>query len=206
MNGGELIRRIQEKTTYNPIVIIFSSTDWSVIEDEALAVGADKFLPKPLFPSVIYEVINEYMGANDKTEQNETDSVKTDDYTGYTILLADDVEINREIVLSMLEPTNLTIDCAENGEQAVEMFTSAPGKYSMIFMDIQMPKMDGYEATRRIRSLEIVEAKKIPIIAMTADVFREDVEKCFQVGMNGHIGKPINLNEIYKQFRLYLTK
>jgi len=206
MNGGELIKRMQEKTTQNPIVIIFSSTDWSVIEDEALAVGADKFLPKPLFPSVIHEVISEYMGTDSGTKQDDENIVKADDYTWYTILLADDVEINREIVLSMLEPANLTIECAENGEQVVEMFTASNGKYSMIFMDIQMPKMDGYEATRRIRALDIPDAKTIPIIAMTADVFREDVEKCFEVGMNGHIGKPININDVYRQFRMYLTK
>jgi len=204
MNGAGLIERIKEKTKSDPIVIIFSSTDWSAIEDEALAAGADKFFPKPLFPSVIYDVINEYMGVNGEAKQDGNNTVKTDDYTGHTILLADDVEINREIVISMLEPTNITIECAENGEQAVEMFTASAGKYSMIFMDIQMPKMDGYEATRRIRSLDTPESGKIPIVAMTADVFREDVEKCFDVGMNGHIGKPINIDEMYKQLRLYL--
>jgi len=206
MNGGELIRQMQDKLTHNPIVIIFSSTDWSLIEDEALAVGADKFLPKPLFPSVIYDVINDYMGVQDEEDTNDADTIKTDDYTGHTILLTDDVEINREIVISMLEPSNLTIEVAENGEQAVEKFTASAGKYSMIFMDIQMPKMDGYEATRRIRALDLPDAKSIPIIAMTADVFREDVEKCFEVGMNSHIGKPVNINEIYRQLNLFIPK
>jgi len=126
------------------------------------------------------------------------------DFTGHTILLAEDVEINREIVISLLESTNLTIDCAENGMQAVKMFEAAPDKYSMIFMDIQMPEMDGYEATRQIRALNNAQAKTVPIIAMTANVFREDVEKSHAVGMNGHIGKPINIDEVMKELRQYL--
>jgi len=204
-NGGEVVRRINENTENNPIAIIFSSTEWSSIEDEARAVGVDKFLPKPLFPSVISDVINEFMGINNESEYDDK-TEQTDDYTGYTILLVEDVEINREIALSLLESTHLTIECAENGVQAVEMFTAAAGKYKMIFMDIQMPEMDGYEATRRIRASGLPGAEAIPIIAMTANVFREDVEKCLEVGMNGHIGKPISVDDIHEQLRLHLPK
>jgi len=114
------------------------------------------------------------------------------------------VEINREIVLSLLEPTLLTIDCAENGKKAVEMFKEAPDKYDMIFMDIQMPEMDGYNATRTIRALEHPKAKIVPIIAMTANVFKEDVEKCLASGMNGHVGKPLDFNEVINELREYL--
>ena len=127
-----------------------------------------------------------------------------DDFSGHVILLADDVEINREIVLALLEPMGLIVDCAEDGVQAVEMVLASPGRYSMIFMDIQMPEMDGYEATRRIRSLAAREAKRVPIIAMTANVFREDIEKSMAAGMNGHVGKPIDLIEVMNQLRQHL--
>jgi len=126
-------------------------------------------------------------------------------FEGRRILLAEDVEINREIVLALLEPTLLTIDCAENGVEAVRIFNDAPDLYDMIFMDVQMPQMDGYEATRRIRELDTPKAKSIPIIAMTANVFREDVEKCLEVGMNDHVGKPLDFDEIIKILHMYIT-
>jgi CheY-like chemotaxis protein len=132
-------------------------------------------------------------------------------FSGFCILLAEDVEINREIVLTFLEPTGLTIDCAENGIQAVEMFSANPGRYSMIFMDIQMPEMDGYEATRKIRAFEQEMprnrgfSKGVPIIAMTANVFREDIEKCLLMGMDGHVGKPLEMEEVFAKLRQYLN-
>ena len=122
--------------------------------------------------------------------------IKTDSYEGVRVLIADDVEVNREIVMSLLESTMLEFDCAANGEEAVRIFSEAPTKYDIIFMDVQMPEMDGYEATRRIRALNIPQAKEIPIVAMTANVFREDVERCLEAGMNAHIGKPLNYEEI----------
>jgi signal transduction histidine kinase len=126
-------------------------------------------------------------------------------FAGYRVLLAEDVEINREIVLTLLEPTQLQIDCAESGAEAVRLFTQAPDKYDLIFMDVQMPGMDGYEATRLIRALDTPRAETIPIVAMTANVFQEDIEKCLQSGMNDHIGKPLNLDEILEKLRTYLT-
>ena len=127
-----------------------------------------------------------------------------DDFTGHTVLIAEDVDINREIVMALLEPTNITIDFAENGIQAVNMFKDSPDKYEMIFMDIQMPEMDGYEATRQIRVLDNPLAKAIPIIAMTANVFQEDVAKCLEAGMNGHIGKPIDFEDVLNKLRQYI--
>jgi signal transduction histidine kinase len=127
-------------------------------------------------------------------------------FKGRRVLLAEDVEINREIVLALLEPTLLAIDCAENGAEAVRLFGAAPEKYDIILMDVQMPEMDGYEATRRIRALDLERAKGIPIIAMTANVFREDVEKCMAAGMNGHVGKPLDLNEVMAMLRKYLPQ
>ena len=125
-------------------------------------------------------------------------------FKGKTILLAEDVEINREIVLSLLEPTRISIDCAEDGAKAVSLFSRNPGKYDAIFMDVQMPEMDGYEATRAIRALSVPNAATIPIIAMTANVFREDVEKCLAVGMNDHVGKPLSFDEVLAKLRAYL--
>jgi CheY-like chemotaxis protein len=122
-------------------------------------------------------------------------------FKGYRVLLAEDVEINREIVLTLLEPVELEIDCAVNGVEAVDMFSLEPERYDMIFMDMQMPQMDGLEATRKIRGLGFPKAKNIPIVAMTANVFKEDVDKCLDAGMNGHIGKPLDLNEVIKTLK-----
>ena len=123
---------------------------------------------------------------------------------GRSILLAEDVELNREIVLALLEPTNLQIDCAENGADALRLFLESPDKYSLIFMDMQMPEMDGLEAAKAIRALDIGRAKEIPIIAMTANVFPEDVKKCLEAGMNAHLGKPLNFEEVMEALRKYI--
>jgi len=136
-------------------------------------------------------------------------------FAGRRILLVEDVEINREIVLTLLEPTKLEIDCAENGAEAVRMFKEAPKKYDMIFMDIQMPVMDGYDATRDIREIEAdlyknnkggpsEQPKGVPIVAMTANVFKEDIERCLEAGMNAHVGKPIDFEEVMNRLRTYL--
>jgi signal transduction histidine kinase len=134
-----------------------------------------------------------------------------DIFAGRRILLAEDVAINREIVLTVLEPTGLSIDEAENGQDAYDKFAANPGAYDLIFMDIHMPEVDGYESTRKIREFEagrsksMEPAKRVPIIAMTANVFREDVEMCLAAGMNGHIGKPLEFEEVMTVLRNYLT-
>ena len=130
---------------------------------------------------------------------------KKDCFAGYHVLLAEDVDINKEIVQSLLEPTGLTIDWAKNGKTTVEMYSANHEKYDAILMDVQMPEMDGYEATRIIRAMaEIPYAKSIPIIAMTANVFREDIENCIAAGMNDHLGKPIDLAEVVSKLNKYL--
>jgi len=127
-------------------------------------------------------------------------------FAGRHILLAEDVEINREVVKALLEPTQVEIDCAVNGKEAFDIFRQSSEKYDVIFMDMQMPEMDGYEATRRIRALDLPRAKTIPIIAMTANVFREDIEKCLQAGMNSHIGKPLDFNDVMKRLQAFLPR
>ena len=202
MNGVEFAKYIRSEKSNQPVVILFSSADWRRIESESADVNVDKFLQKPLFKSSIVDAINECLykdGAAEAVEVSE-DS----DFSGHTILLAEDVDINREIVMVLLEPTNLTIDYAENGARAFEMFKASPDKYELIFMDVQMPEVDGYEATRMIRALDIPQATAIPIIAMTANVFREDVEKCLEAGMNGHLGKPVVLENMLETIKRYL--
>ena len=125
-------------------------------------------------------------------------------FANKTILLAEDVEINREIIITVLEDTKLKIDCAENGQQAIEMFAADPDKYDLIFMDVQMPEVDGLEATRRIRSMAPPKGAQVPIVAMTANVFHEDIKKCLEAGMDDHIGKPIDFDELLIIIKKYL--
>ena len=205
MNGIELARHIRAESTQRPVIILFSSAYWNDIADLARETDIDKFLQKPLFRSSIVDAINEYIGSGSVSE-HDIQSEALGDFTGHTLLLAEDVEINREIILTLLEPTHLTIECAENGLEAVKMFKADPDKYSIIFMDVQMPEMDGYTATRVIRALDLPKAGTIPIIAMTANVFREDIEKCLDAGMNGHFGKPINIDHALEQLRRYLSR
>ncbi|MDR0323242.1 MAG: response regulator [Treponema sp.] len=208
MNGTELARYIS--TITSSVAMMFSLADWNVIENEAHSAGVDKFLQKPLFPSAIVDIINQCLGVNCAAEQEKTDK-EADDFSNYTILIAEDAEVNREIMLALLEPTNLTVDCAENGTQALKMFTDSPDRYAMIFMDVQMPQMDGYETTRYIRAFEAEHCydrdscRHIPIVAMTANVFHEDIERCIEAGMNAHIGKPLVYDELLCKLRTYLT-
>ena len=143
----------------------------------------------------------------DESESKNIPQEKTNsnNFTGSRILLAEDVDINREIVTTLLEPTHLEIDCAENGTQAVEMYTKDPDRYALILMDVQMPEMDGYEATAKIRTFEKNINKHIPIIAMTANVFKEDIDNCINAGMDDHIGKPLDFENVLEKLRYYLN-
>jgi signal transduction histidine kinase/CheY-like chemotaxis protein len=204
MDGIELSRKIKSASGGSTVIMI-SAAEWTAIEDEAKSAGVDKFLPKPLFPSAIADCINECLGADDGFAADDARG-EIDRFEGFCILLAEDVEINREIVLTLLEPTKLAVDCAENGTQALRLFCEDPGKYDIIFMDVQMPEMDGFETTRRIRATGLPGAKEIPIVAMTANVFREDVEKCLEAGMNDHIGKPLDFGVVLEKLRRYLPQ
>ncbi|MCL2603999.1 MAG: ATP-binding protein [Defluviitaleaceae bacterium] len=137
------------------------------------------------------------------SEEDGYNKIQTGRYEGLHILIAEDIEINRDIIASILQETGINVDFAENGQIAVLKFYSNPSKYSVIFMDIQMPEMDGYEATRVIRDTH--EGKAIPIIAMTANVFKEDIEACYAAGMDSHIGKPLDANVIFDKLSKYIS-
>jgi len=204
MDGVELASKLKARAAPGKeVVIMISAAELNEIENEGRKAGIDKFVSKPLFPSTIVDIINECLGANIREAEGAMQDT-AGIFADHTILLAEDVEINRDIVIGLLEETGIKIDWAKNGEEAVRMFSETPEKYGMIFMDVQMPEMDGYEATRTIRAIEDPIAKTIPIIAMTANVFREDVEKCLESGMNGHIGKPIDIDDVLRQLRRYL--
>jgi CheY-like chemotaxis protein len=204
MDGIMLAKQLKTKSNSpeHTIVIMISAAEWSSVADEAKKAGVDKFLSKPLFPSAIADAISEAIGLHHRNKK-ETVGYKGI-FEGYKVLLAEDVEINREIVEALIEPTLLKIECAENGVEAVTLFQKYPEKYDLILMDVQMPEMDGYEATRKIRESSHERAKSIPIIAMTANVFREDVERCIEAGMNEHIGKPLDMDEFFGMLRRYL--
>jgi CheY-like chemotaxis protein len=207
--GGRIRDWCRENGFQKPAIIMITAGDWSSIEDRAREAGIDKFLGKPVFPSTLTGMINFCMGREGAGGTDAADNGETVSFAGRRIILAEDVEINREIVLALLEPTGLEIDCAENGEQAVSLFSGNPDRYSMIFMDVQMPEMDGYEATRRIRRIEGERENQgrgqIPIVAMTANVFREDIDRCIACGMNSHLGKPLDFDEVLEKLRHYLT-
>jgi signal transduction histidine kinase/DNA-binding response OmpR family regulator len=207
LNGIELTRKIKETGAgKDSLVIMISSIEWGVIEEDAKSAGVDKFLPKPLFPSDIMDHINDCLGTGYHLATDKISEDNTGCFEGYRILLAEDVSINQEIFIALVEHTGLGVECADNGAQAVEKYRSNLGKYDVILMDLQMPEVDGLEATRRIRAFELDTNvhKRIPIIAMTANVFQEDVDKCLAAGMDDHLGKPVDIEEVIIKLRRYL--
>ena len=205
MDGIQLAAELKKRASGKSVVIMVSAGEWTTIESDAVKAGVDKFLSKPLFPSDIMDVIKECMSLDRRQMEEAQDSIDGI-FAGRHLLLVEDVDINREIVQTLLEPTQVAIDSAENGVEAVRMFKEAPGKYDMILMDVQMPEMDGYEATREIRALKTPEAKTVRIVAMTANVFRDDVERCLEVGMDNHIGKPVDFHELMEKLRISMPR
>ena len=199
LNGIETIKRIRSEVNAKIPILLTSAYDWSDIEDTAKEAGANGFIGKPLFRSRLYEKINELLGTEVKVLEPEDDY---SDLAGMNILVAEDNDINWEIISTMLEMFGITSERAENGRICVDkMAEAAEGCYDLIFMDVQMPEMNGLDATRNIRRLENKWAASIPIIAMTADAFSENVTECLKAGMNGHIAKPIDLKLVIKEIR-----
>ena len=206
MSGYEVVNKIRSDYGEDAVVIVISLASWGAIEKEADGLAVDRFIPKPLLPTLLVSTLNECIESLDFGDEEKVSSEEAVSFEGHVVLIAEDVEINREIIASILEDTGLLIDFAENGVEAVDMFKKEPGRYSLILMDMQMPEMDGLEATRRIRALGCDEAGAIKIIAMTANVFREDIDNCIAAGMNGHLGKPIDIDALFKNLREALSE
>lgn len=199
IDGLETISRIRSDIKTNIPIILISSYDWSDIEDKAKAVGANGFITKPLFRSTLYDKISNLIGEGSSSMEPEDDY---SDLQGLRILVAEDNDINWEIISVMLSMFGITSERAENGKVCVDMIREAEEEsFTLIFMDIQMPEMNGLDATRAIRKLENKWASSIPIIAMTADAFSENIMECMDAGMNGHIAKPIDVKLVIKEIR-----
>ena len=199
LDGLETIRRIRAEIDANIPILLISAYDWSDIEDKAKAAGANAFVGKPLFRSTLYDKINDLIGVESRSIEPEDDY---SDLHGLHILVAEDNDINWEIISAILAMYGITTDRAENGRICVDIMREAEkGAYELIFMDVQMPEMNGLDATREIRRLEDPWASSIPIIAMTADAFSENVTECLNAGMNGHIAKPVDIKIVIKEIR-----
>jgi CheY-like chemotaxis protein len=196
MDGIEVAKEIRKRYNKETTVIILTSFNWDEIMDEALHVGVDSFLAKPLFASNVIDEFERIARKNNMTLYKEK---KQADLKGRHILLAEDVVINAEIMKEIIKMREALIDHAENGRIVVEMFEKSPvGYYDAILMDVRMPEMDGLDATLAIRALDRPDAKIIPIIAMTANAFDEDVQRSLQVGMNAHLSKPVETEHLYQ--------
>ena len=205
-NGLDLAREKLQNREVDNVALLVPLLQWHLIASEAQSIGITNFITKPLFSSAIIDAISN--AANDVPQMEIPLDVLPEktDLSGISLLLAEDVAINREIFAALLEPSGLNITMAENGIAAVEKFQASPDAYDIIIMDVQMPEMDGYEATRTIRRLATPKAVTIPIIAMTANAFREDVEKCLASGMDDHLPKPIEENLVIEKILQYSGK
>jgi len=203
-NAIDFVNELNSRIDKNTTVIITTYLEWHRIEKFAHDNNLTRFITKPLFPSSILDAINDVVGTTVKSLDIKTVKAdETPDLSGVHIILAEDVEINREIFIALLEQTRISIDVAENGLAAVSMFKENPDKYDLIIMDIQMPEMDGYQATKAIREMDLPRAKTIPIVAMTANAFKEDIDRCLQSGMNDHLAKPIDEKAVIEKIVRY---
>ena len=199
LDGLETISRIRSEIETKIPILLISAYDWSDIEDKAKAAGANGFVSKPLFKSTLYDKINDLIGKESESVEPEDDY---SDLQGINILVAEDNDINWEIISAMLSMFGITTERAENGRICVDMVSAAKeGSYELIFMDVQMPEMNGLDATRNIRKLKDPWASSIPIVAMTADAFSENIMECMEAGMNGHIAKPVDIKLVIKEIR-----
>jgi signal transduction histidine kinase/DNA-binding response OmpR family regulator len=195
MNGIECVRRIRMEIGDDTPIIILTAYDWSDLEKEAREAGVTAFCSKPIFLSELKEVL---ISAGGHKKEEEIVPQKVRNFNGKSILLAEDVELNREIAEEVLREVGFKVTSALNGKEAVDMINRAgEDEFDLVLMDIQMPIMNGYDAAKEIRNLDNPKKANIPIIAMTADAFEEDKKKAYEAGMNGHLSKPINVEELY---------
>ncbi len=202
MNGIETARRIRKIVGDEAPIIVLTAYDWSDIEDEAKLAGVTSFVSKPIFPTDLRDVLSKCCGTtNDNLDELDDDI----DFSGKKILLVEDNEMNREIAVEILKEFNFIVDTAEDGTIALEKMKEAkPGQYDLILMDVQMPIMNGYEATKQIRALSDPEIANIPIFAMTANAFEEDKQEALKAGMNEHLAKPIEIDKLKEFLKKYL--
>lgn len=202
MNGIEVVRRIRNIIGESKPIIILTAYDWTAVEKEAREAGVTAFCSKPLFMSELRDALTKTCrGSEAKTAE----AVETDWFTGKNILLVEDNELNQEIAVEILTEAGFTVETADDGDAAVSVMSRAKeGQYDLILMDIQMPKMDGYTATRNIRALSDPKIANIPIIAMTANAFEEDRKKSLEAGMNGHVAKPIDIQKLMETLAVIL--
>ncbi len=204
MDGLETTRAIRKKVGGKVPIIIITSYDWTDIEEDAIRAGANGFLAKPLFPSTAYKKINELLCLDDDAQTVNEDT--GEDLRGLNLLIAEDNDINWDIIQIMLDFSGISATRAENGQICVDMINEAPeGTYQAILMDIQMPVMNGKDAARTIRASDKEYVKNIPIIAMTADAFAEDISACMEAGMNGHVAKPLEMKKLIAALRKALN-
>ena len=199
MDGIETARAIREKVGPDVPIIILSAYDWSTVEEEARRAGVNGFISKPLFKSRLVYLFNQIAEQDKSKELSEDESFTKVKLNGKRILLVEDNELNREIAEEIIGETGVTVESAEDGREALEIFEkSDENYYDMILMDIQMPIMNGYEATEAIRKLPRKDAAEIPIIAMTANAFTEDIQRSKNAGMNEHLTKPLDIEQLMK--------
>ena len=196
MDGVEVAKRIREIIGNETAIIILTAYNWDDVAEEALAAGVDSFIAKPLFSGALLE---EFKNALRKKNLSVVATKTKADLTGRKILLAEDMPVNAEIMMMVLQMREIEVDLAENGKIALEKFQNSPENYyDAILMDMRMPEMDGLEATQRIRALNRPDAKKIPIIALTANAFDEDVQRSLQAGLNAHLSKPVEPDVLFE--------
>lgn len=202
MDGIQVAREIRQILGGEAPILLISAYDWSDFETEAREAGVNGFISKPLFKSTLYHALSQYMFS--ETKQNETINQDVD-LSGYRVLVAEDNELNWEIADELLSDVGMELEWAEDGQICLDKFTQSPkGYYDAILMDIRMPHMTGYEATKAIRGSTHPDALSIPIIAMSADAFSDDIKQCLDCGMNAHVAKPIDVVELTRLLKRYL--
>ena len=203
MNGIQVAKEIRHNLGDEVPILLISAYDWSEFESEAREAGISGFISKPLFKSTLYYALRQYMGT--ETENGQTSNPNID-LSGRRILIAEDNEINWEVANELLSDLGVELDWAEDGQICLDKFQKSPeGYYDAVLMDIRMPHMTGYEATKMIRGLNHPDALSIPIIAMSADAFSDDIQHCLECGMNAHIAKPIDIMEVSRLLKRFLT-
>ena len=203
MNGIQVAREIRRNLGDEVPILLISAYDWSEFEAEAREAGISGFISKPLFKSTLYHALRQYMDIETEHDQTLNQNI---DLSGRRILLAEDNELNWEVARELLSDLGVELDWAEDGQICLDKFQSSPeGYYDAILMDIRMPHMTGYEATKSIRGLDHPDALTIPIIAMSADAFSDDIQHCLKCGMNAHIAKPIDVVELTRLLKRYLS-